>query len=210
MRCHEHEQHIQDARCSVCHLDLKRYPLRPVVDYSHQGDYMKRHAFAARASGASCANCHEQQFCLDCHARTTKLPAAAVYADRPDRDFIHRGDFLSRHPIEARSESTTCAACHAQSTCVSCHQAQHVAPVGLGSRNPHPRHWSTRGGSEFHGDAARRDISSCAACHDQGARSNCVDCHKVGGVGGDPHPPGYSTVHSIADAAKNPMCRNCH
>jgi hypothetical protein len=210
-KCHEHEEHIQRAQCSKCHLDLKTYPLRPIVEYSHQGNYLARHGFAARATSNSCANCHEQRFCLDCHGATTQAPLNLLQADRPDRSFVHRGDFLSRHPVEARADEASCKQCHSPNTCVTCHQQQHVAPVGAGGRSPHPPAYALPGGGPiFHGDEARRDISSCAACHDQGAKTNCIACHKVGSIGGNPHPLGYSTNHTLSEAAKNPMCRNCH
>ena len=57
---------------------------------------------------------------------------------------------------------------------------------------------------------ARRDIVSCAACHDQDAASNCVTCHRVGGPGGNPHPPGFTTKHPAPDINRNPMCLTCH
>jgi hypothetical protein len=60
--------------------------------------------------------------------------------------------------------------------------------------------------SNEHGRAARRDIASCAACHDQGAASNCVRCHKVGAFGGSPHPPGWrSSQPTTAES-----CAICH
>jgi hypothetical protein len=61
--------------------------------------------------------------------------------------------------------------------------------------------------AEFHGDAARRDIVSCASCHDQGANSNCITCHKVGGTAGrSPHPRGWNPTTS----KDTKMCKMCH
>ena len=54
--------------------------------------------------------------------------------------------------------------------------------------------------------AARRNIGSCAACHDQGPVSNCVRCHQVGGLGGTPHPAGWRSTAPVS----NPECSACH
>jgi hypothetical protein len=61
-------------------------------------------------------------------------------------------------------------------------------------------------GEERHGRAARRDILTCAACHDQGPASNCIHCHAVGGPGGNPHPDGWSSGRDVQDG----MCAFCH
>ena len=209
MTCHEHAEAQADARCSTCHLDLKKFGLKPVADFSHQGDFLKRHGMAARAEGASCATCHEQSTCLDCHARTSMTGLNVVLPDRPDRSFIHRNDFVSRHPIEAAADPASCRRCHAVSSCEQCHAAQHVTPQA-NARTPHPAGWALPGSAAFHGDAARQNISSCASCHDQGAQSNCVTCHKVGGIGGSLHPPSFRVRHSLQETATNPMCRACH
>jgi hypothetical protein len=58
--------------------------------------------------------------------------------------------------------------------------------------------------------AARRDISSCAACHDQGPSSNCITCHRVGGTGGNPHPIGWMQHHDQQEIHRNTMCLYCH
>ena len=51
---------------------------------------------------------------------------------------------------------------------------------------------------------------SCAGCHDQGASSTCVQCHRVGGVGGNPHPVSWLARHRRAELSTNPMCLACH
>jgi hypothetical protein len=124
-----------------------------------------------------------------------------------DRAFIHRDDFLSRHPLEARADEASCARCHGNDFCSSCHQKNGLTPGAANGVNPHP---SGFGLGPAHGAAARRDINSCAACHDQGAASNCVSCHRVGGVGGDPHPPSFSARHPREEISRNAMCQTCH
>ena len=53
---------------------------------------------------------------------------------------------------------------------------------------------------------ARRDPTACASCHDGAGQSLCVGCHQVGGVGGSPHPPGWSSRVPLSAMP----CRLCH
>ena len=211
LQCHDHAQQYADASCAACHLDLTSYPLQPLSLVSHQGDFLRRHGMAASSTGASCTTCHaDQNFCLDCHAKTNMVKLETRLADRPDRRFIHRNDFLSRHSVEARSDPASCQRCHSTSSCETCHQREHVAAGSPNARNPHPSGWTLPGSGAFHGDAARRDIQSCASCHEQGDQSNCVQCHKVGGVGGDPHPGSFRTRHTLGEARSDGRCAACH
>jgi hypothetical protein len=132
------------------------------------------------------------------------LPATAKFAD-PFAASVHRRDFIARHALEAKSEPGACASCHAPERCASCHIAKGIA--GDGRRSPHGAGWvGPAAGDNAHGREARRDPARCAACHDGAGQSLCVGCHKVGGVGGNPHPPGFS---SNLPAAAMP-CRLCH
>ena len=213
LSCHQHEEQFAQSACASCHVDLKKYPLQPLSELSHQGDFLRRHATAARAEGASCSACHEQNMCLDCHARTAMVSINTALPDRPDRSFIHRNDFFSRHQLDAKEDPASCVRCHgagATSSCATCHKAQNIGASASNPRNPHPPGWGARGGVQFHGDAARRDIVSCASCHDQGAQSNCVQCHKSGGIGGDPHPVSFGSKHTLQEAKTNATCLACH
>jgi hypothetical protein len=205
LSCHEHQRQYDQARCSTCHVDLTRLPLRPLAYFSHQGDYLREHRLPARTSPETCAQCHEPAFCADCHARTAATPVELKFPERVDRQFIHRNGYLGRHAIEARSDPTLCQRCHGPASCERCHQNRGVTPESKDPREPHPAGWSSA-----HGTAARRDIVSCAACHDQGATSNCVGCHRVGGPGGSPHPPSFVRSHTREDIRRQRMCLACH
>jgi len=209
MKCHEHADHYADAKCNTCHVDLGSYPLLPVSQISHQGDFLRRHPNVARSSQQTCATCHDQNFCLDCHAKTAMVPVETKLVDRPDRRFIHREDFLGRHFIDQRADPTSCARCHSTSFCSDCHQHERIS-AGSSSLNPHPPGWGLPGSGAFHGDAARRNIQNCASCHDQGDASNCVSCHKVGGIGGNPHPSGFLSRYNLSQAQSDGRCVACH
>lgn len=204
--CHEHQAQYDSGRCEVCHQDLTKFQLKPVSDFTHQGDFLKSHRLEARAAGASCANCHDDTFCAECHAKTPALRVDVLRTERVDRAFIHRNDFLGRHAIEASANESTCQTCHGINFCTSCHAKSALTPSGTGL-DPHPAGF---GQGNAHGPAARRDIVSCAACHDQGATSTCVTCHRVGGAGGNPHPPSFMVRHSQEEIGRNAMCQVCH
>lgn len=210
LNCHEHHEQYAGGTCTNCHVDLAKFPLKPISYFSHQGNFTRNHSDAARSATSSCGHCHEQTFCQDCHAKTVPFPVEVMLAERVDRNFIHRPDFLSRHSIEARGDEALCQRCHGPSFCVSCHARQNLTPLGSNPKNPHPPGWNNPGAGDFHGRAARNDIVSCASCHDQGSRSNCVDCHRVGGIGGSPHPPSWSARHGRDEIRRNSMCVACH
>jgi Cytochrome c7 and related cytochrome c len=206
--CHNHSLDYAQARCQPCHVDLKRYPLKPVADFRHEGDFLRTHGKMAAASATSCAACHDQTSCAQCHATTTRPVKPDIqWPERVESSFIHRGDFVSRHVIERNADPASCARCHGTAFCQACHTEQGISPLTSalpGGRTPHPPGWNA---GNVHGPAARANIGSCAGCHDQGARSTCVNCHR----NVNPHPPGYGSRHDkTSDVAKNSMCRTCH
>ncbi len=207
LSCHEHQVQFDNGRCDVCHQDLSRYPLKPIAAFSHWSDFLKQHSLEARSGEQACAQCHEQTFCSECHAKTEALRIDVRLPERVDRAFIHRDDFLGRHAIEARADEAQCQRCHGTDYCQSCHKSVGLVPGAPNASNPHPPGF---GQGCAHGAEARRDIVQCAACHDQGAASNCVSCHHVGGAGGSPHPQTWLLRHTTQEIAQNAMCQVCH
>jgi hypothetical protein len=204
-RCHDHDAARDARRCDACHKNLEDARTLPETHLAHDGDWLREHGTRAASSGELCASCHRERFCADCHGKTVPvLPAAQHFAD-PFSPTIHRAGFAARHALEARAQPGACATCHAPARCEGCHQAQGVA--GDGRRSPHPPGWvGPTAADNAHGREARRDPSACASCHDGAGQALCVSCHRVGGVGGDPHPPGWS---SRLPATAMP-CRMCH
>ncbi|MBI3183948.1 MAG: cytochrome c3 family protein [Myxococcales bacterium] len=208
--CHRHQEEYAGGECAACHLDLGRFPLRPVSVYSHRLDYGRNHRQDARSRTAACATCHEQAFCKDCHSQTVAARVEELLPGRVDRAFIHRGDYEGRHSVEARADGALCQRCHGLSFCHGCHTARGLTPEGARPLNPHPSGFGDPASASFHGPAARRDIVRCASCHEQGAASNCVDCHRVGGIGGNPHPASWLLRHDKEEIQRNAMCLSCH
>lgn len=219
--CHHHEEEVAAARCTPCHVSLRRFPLRPIqalAGLSHRGDFVRRHGRLVGNSAETCAQCHDQTYCAKCHANAT-LPfrPELQFPEDVKTDFIHRGDFVSRHHIEAAADPAGCRKCHGSFFCDSCHQAQNVSPRvairGGSPRDPHPAGWAS--GAQ-HGTAARQNIVGCASCHDQSGPANlCARCHGssgpgLPGIGGSPHPPGFAGKHGRDEIRRNSMCRACH
>jgi Cytochrome c7 and related cytochrome c len=211
--CHKHQQDFAQGRCRPCHLDLKGY--KPENAYAHSGDWLRQHPTQARPSAESCAACHDQTYCAQCHsATTTAARPSIIWPEEVQQSYIHRGDYVSRHTVDAGANPSSCRKCHGTKFCEACHVQQNLAKPNDVGRRPASHtgpDWSTNQNSgNFHGDAARRDVTSCANCHDQGASSTCVLCHHVGGIGGNPHPRSFLSKHDADDRQHNAMCRACH
>jgi hypothetical protein len=218
--CHYHQQEFAQARCTPCHVDLKGY--QPESAFRHEGNWIAMHGALARPSAESCAQCHDQTFCVTCHSpATTPTKIETIFPERVDRAFIHRGDYVSRHMVDAAAQPANCRRCHGSQFCDACHAANNFSPsssaANLIAPPSHSSGWSNTvpGDGGRHRTAARRDISSCAACHDQrGPVNSCRTCH--GGNSGpsalrfNPHPKKFLDQFKLSDVKNNSMCRECH
>ena len=204
-RCHDHDA-ARDARtCDACHRGLDNTTMLPQSHLAHDGDWMREHGTKAASSGDSCQSCHRESFCAECHAKTAVVIPATAHFENPFTPSVHRAGFEARHALEARSDPGACTTCHQPERCIACHTANGVA--GTNQRSPHPSGWvGLSVNDNAHGRAARRDPASCASCHDGAGQALCVSCHKVGGVGGSPHPAGWSSRVPLASLP----CRLCH
>lgn len=213
--CHAREH--ATLQCGGCHRDLRRYAARPDGTLTHGPGFAKAHGVLARQNVRGCVQCHDQTYCADCHSPTSLARASVRFPEKVTAGFIHRGDFVSRHGIEARSDPQSCRKCHGQRYCRSCHALAGLATAphedlsgGRAVQSAHPAGWMIPGSSDFHGHRARLDIGACASCHDRGGASNCVSCHRVGGTGGNPHPAGWSWRDKENQCRAAAMCRTCH
>ncbi len=209
-----HKKDLDSGRCNLCHQRLDLNAGKPENLYSHGDGFFKRHGIQAQGAEDMCAQCHDQTFCTDCHDKTMTVRPTLRYPERVDRTFIHRGDWIGRHYLEARMGNTGCVKCHGESFCTSCHERNGVGaappPEGVTKTSPHgdSSTWIYSRGPAGHGQAARRRIQECASCHDQGPSSNCVQCHRSGRV--NPHPPGWDPPVKRSQRASNNMCSVCH
>lgn len=201
-----HADDLAELRCEMCHTDLHRYDVVQVASLGHSPGWVSRHGPIAGADMATCTRCHEPTFCEECHQTAQGAPNEDFSPLLAHRDFVHRGDFFSRHSVEVGLERGTCARCHGIQFCDGCHQASGVGgSVAPGS--PHPPGWLDPFSAFGHAAAARRDLLACASCHESDAEQTCVPCHRVGGIASSPHPPGFGTG---MDANRHAVCRVCH
>ena len=203
--CHEHSSEFDRRACNRCHENLETEDSRPESHVVHGADFSRSHGAQASAQSDLCATCHSQTECASCHGAT--VPALSQRLDfvRARLEGIHRANFMSRHSLEAKSDPGLCATCHATDTCQRCHESSGVASKFEAVASPHPTGWVGLS-SNLHGPAARRDPLSCASCHGGAGEMLCVSCHSVGGVGGNPHPAGWSSNKSKNDLP----CNLCH
>lgn len=206
--CHEHEAQWQRGECAPCHEQRDLQRLLPQTFLRHDAAFARHHGPLAAQQEKLCQACHTEQQCQSCHDTSQAMAVEIRRPERLESQQVHRADFLSRHALEAASQPSRCLSCHTPPTCDSCHRARGVSGALPGAVNPHPPEWvgSNTAASNFHGAAARRDIASCASCHDQGPATNCIRCHQVGAYGGSPHPPGFRSTESLSSE----MCRYCH
>ena len=204
-RCHDHEADRDGRKCDACHKDLETSGEMPSSHLAHDGDWLREHGTRAASSSDLCQSCHSERFCASCHGKTVAALPAQQKFDNPFTASVHRAGFASRHALEAKADPGACQTCHQPDRCIACHTAKNVA--GPERLSPHPAGWVGLTASEnLHGREARRDPAACASCHGGAGEVLCVQCHKVGGVGGSPHPPGWSSRVSLGEMP----CRMCH
>lgn len=203
--CHGHKDQWNVRNCDACHIDLPSERTKPASHIVHDGDFVREHGVRAASVKDLCATCHTQSSCDVCHGATTPALPWKFNTEKPSFARLHPGNFMARHPDEARAQPALCITCHAETQCVACHLDRKVA-AKPGIPSPHPPGW-VRAAAGGHGRAARLDPQSCAACHGGAGEMLCVGCHRVGGPGGNIHGPGFS---SNKDKLKDEPCRMCH
>jgi hypothetical protein len=186
-----HQKTYSELDCSACHESLKA-----VINFSHEGNWLGEHQETAARKMTVCTQCHDQSYCADCHNRQEELKPSIKYPEAVERGFIHRGDYLTRHALEAGVDQTLCLKCHGISSCNECHEKNAGRPAAL---------------HIDHGASARANLIQCASCHEQGEATKCIECHSVGGsasmMGAKVHPPGWkSKLSRTADR----VCLMCH
>lgn len=151
------------------------------------------HSTLAAAGDATCATCHTESFCVDCH-------------DAPMRGGYHPESFLSRHTASAFGRDSDCASCHnTQAFCRECHVEMGLVPAGGGRLGPGYHDdgplWLIR-----HGQGARQNLESCATCHRQ---VDCTQCHGVlGAFKVSPHTDAFDAERAWARSPRT--CLACH
>ncbi len=125
---------------------------------------------------------------------------------RPRRVFVHAPGFARAHGPQAAAGQLTCAGCHQESFCTSCHQ-------GEGQRRYHPFNFVAR-----HASTAYARETSCSSCHNN--ETFCRACHVKAGLAGASTASTAGSAHGAqplwllqhGQAARQGMqsCAGCH
>jgi hypothetical protein len=249
LECHQlGSEHlgVADTACARCHFPLAEAPSlsrQQVAGFpeppSHQrpGFALTGHADLAKVPieagrftvAASCATCHARDFCITCHVNAPEVPAIqalapddrslAIETELPVPSTHQRADWVGVHGREASRSRASCAACHAQESCVTCHVGSISKAVARLARRgpgrgpgvrleraaPESHTWEF---SDRHGPDAGARPSSCEGCH---VRQDCLDCHRPSPGGGSGyHPDGFLARHPSSAYAREANCSDCH
>ncbi len=122
-----HPEALGEGRvdCSECHKDQNSGTLKPYDTFKHSTEFISQHRFYAARDGRLCATCHKESFCNDCHANELEIKPSIKLGNRPDRELIHRGDYLTLHKIDGKIDKASCYRCHGRTNneqCVTCHK----------------------------------------------------------------------------------------
>ena len=230
-----HNDRKTSNACETCHTDFAS--LRPKAH--NRNDFLREHKFSARVGDASCGACHTQESCFDCHngaqLQKVDVPGRDLMTSRAPRlmaidrgqgsalSKVHDLNFRFTHGASAKGRIGDCQTCHNQSQDQSCAQC-HRAGGNINQLRFKPAYHAEVGFTTFgvgsgggkHALMARRDIESCASCHDaQAADPTCITCHldADGMKGTDPktHTRGFmSGVNGPWHSDPGSACFTCH
>ncbi len=230
--CHGETKAASNA-CESCHISTAN-----LLPQDHKSSaFIKSHKFAAVELDASCIMCHDNNSCQECHDATGVITETNMsdnfyqpYSPTNNKagvkqqqiTKVHELNYRFTHGIDAKGKTADCQSCHdLENFCSSCHQADN-ADFGLGGIVPSSHLKSSfmmigvgSGGGD-HATLARRDIESCAACHDtQGADPTCITCHLdsdgIKGTNPKTHPANFmNDTHGDWHDSMGSVCYNCH
>ncbi len=202
-----HKEDIKNLLCAKCHRDMNFAGLNQMNRFKHENNFLKEHGSYAGKSVLTCTQCHTESYCTDCHGKKAGLKPSIKYPESVKRNFIHRGDYITLHRIEAKADNSSCLRCHAQKDCSACHKRSNVSPASKKGFYKHPPGWMSKASPNYHGEEARKNILSCASCHDGGGPGDCTTCHRASS-GLNPHPKGFGKTRGMDTS--NRMCAKCH
>lgn len=217
--------------CEVCHKSTA-----DLIPGNHKtADFKRNHKFAN--GNDNCQMCHSEDFCQSCHVSTTSIDALNTKDDfytpfsphklkadvkQQQITLVHDLSYRFTHGIDAKGKSSECQTCHNTETfCSECHNSAggDFAIGGFVPKSHTVTNFTTIGvgtGGGEHAILAKRDIESCASCHDvQGGDANCIICHVdndgIRGTNPKTHDTGFmkdseGNFHNDDGA----VCYTCH
>lgn len=224
---HRPYRSVKLSLCNDCHRDAN-------VPANHQAAWNTEHRLPAVKANATCGDCHDQQFCMDCHYGGG-LDADLRRSNTRGPDYkpkSHRAAWQEEHPIFAWDNPASCRRCHNPSFCSNCHaqfqpqdlmfqshrkgwsgQSPHNNPnvTVFTCQTCHPNSvLPTNVWSSSHAREARQNLATCQSCHPDG--STCLTCHSAtSGLRINPHPGNWGKIQgNLNRAAGKRTCVKCH
>jgi predicted CXXCH cytochrome family protein len=237
--CHAHEapEHLAVGReCRTCHLTLaqaealtpERVRALPLPPSHTEVDFLLDHAPGSTTEGEACATCHAVESCTRCHLNAAAVPAIArlpadariaiIVRDKPPAYTAPRDHadpaWKSQHGSAATYGIATCANCHEQTGCRTCHRESPPAVVAAlpvaatddprGVRVPRGEGVHIRGFATAH--AVEAAAGTCESCHRE---SFCESCHNAP-TRPDFHLPNFLERHGPEVYTNDLECTSCH
>lgn len=231
-----------DTLCAACHTPLAgtrpellaamvaQFP-RPASHHADGFGTGGGHGRLAKEGDRSCATCHAQEYCTQCHVDGATTPAITRLGADPRALALpiafrapasHAKETFERgHGALARQHPEQCTTCHTQQSCTSCHSvvpqagvrfvaAAAVAGQGAQIVRAPPASHGAPNWNAAHGPLASARPQNCAGCH---ARTQCLECHRADAASGERgglHPRGFLASHPAAAYARSTTCADCH
>ena len=233
--CHQHRapEHLAStANCATCHktlvqatnLSAATIATFPKPASHDDPNWLATHGPTTDAQVAQCATCHARESCTRCHANASQLPAiqalgsdqrvASLMRDVQPVYFTPATHKLTSwkfgHGADARANSQTCASCHTQTSCRTCHTGSEGRDVI--ARLPEAKPGQAPGvllvtpsrtapiDARVPMTAAAGDGKFLLATAHDTVRSAVVRVH----------PDGFATNHKTEAASGQLNCQGCH
>ncbi|MBU1710489.1 MAG: cytochrome C [Proteobacteria bacterium] len=124
------QQHPPDAEvgnrrpiCTKCHDPIGEQIV--FKQFDHTAYFAENHRQVAYQQSQVCFLCHQESSCNDCHGVRVELKPSLKNQTDNFRRTPHRGDYISRHRIDGRTDPSSCYRCHGNpktsESCVRCH-----------------------------------------------------------------------------------------
>jgi predicted CXXCH cytochrome family protein len=234
--CHAHAApaHLaQTVSCRRCHVPIAAatgVPADTIAIFPQpathaDSGFVMSHGATARVAEvqARCAICHARESCTRCHPNAAHLPAiAALQSDRRVAAVVaskaprwpkppsHRDpDWIRAHGALAVDRIQTCANCHTQPGCLTCHVGEGANVVIAALPLPGP---GMPGGALARTGPGGSIVGSVSATPGAGrplAREPIADAAAPPSLN-RVHPAGFATRHGNAAALSDPTCSACH
>jgi hypothetical protein len=121
--------HVRQS-CLTCHV-----PDPAKAGSYHPASYLVKHPAEGYNRSSTCADCHNAgQFCQSCHETAGLVTRRTLIGEGGYHDA--KQQFFVGHGQAARQSLESCASCHVESDCLTCHSTSAVGGRGFSPHGP--------------------------------------------------------------------------